>query len=151
MGQRCATAPPPELRAKVRAFDKATLTVHYYRYDQDYSGWNLWVWHGNEPGREVGFTAADAFGVVGRVEFSQITDAEEVGFVIRRSVGGNPWAEKDGEGDRLFPSIIWMVRETSTYGSCRTMPGCTYPRGTWTGPRRSSVLRSMKSRLSPWK
>lgn len=114
------TAPPPELRAKVRAFDKATLTVHYYRYDQDYSGWNLWVWHGNEPGREVGFTAADAFGVVGRVEFSQITDAEEVGFVIRRSVGGNPWAEKDGEGDR-FVSLyhldgegnlhIWLMQD----------------------------------------
>lgn len=97
------TAPPPELRTKVRAFSQATLTVHYYRYDQDYAGWNLWVWYGGEAGRQVDFSAADVFGVVARVEIPQVTDAVDVGFVIRRSVGGNPWAEKDGEGDRFVP------------------------------------------------
>ena len=25
------------------------LRVHYYRYDQDYTGWELWIW---EKGRE---------------------------------------------------------------------------------------------------
>ena len=45
---------PPQNSGQRCAFDKATLTVHYYRYDQDYSGWNLWVWHGNEPGGKWG-------------------------------------------------------------------------------------------------
>lgn len=96
-------APPPELRTRVRAFTRATLTVHYYRYDQDYSGWNLWVWYGSEPGKQVDFTAADAYGATARIELHQVTDALDVGFVVRRSAGGNQWAEKDGDEDRFVP------------------------------------------------
>ncbi len=100
---RVYSAPPPELRARVRAFTQAVMTVHYYRFDQDYTGWNLWVWHGSEPGRQVDFSAADAFGVLARVDLQQVTDAGELGLIIRRSVVGSPWAEKDGEEDRFVP------------------------------------------------
>lgn len=113
------TAPPADLRKTVRSFARALVTVHYYRYDQDYTGWNLWVWRGEEPGWQVDFSAADAYGVVARVAFDNITDLGEMGFVVRRSAAGNPWAEKDG-GDRFVPFYhldndgqlhIWLMQQ----------------------------------------
>ena len=73
----------------------------------------------DEPGWQVEFSAADAYGVVARVPFEHITDTGEMGFIVRRSAAGNSWAEKDG-GDRFVPFYhldnegqlhIWLMQE----------------------------------------
>lgn len=112
--------PPPHLRDRIRALDEVHLTIHYYRYDQDYEGWNAWVWEGVEPGRQVNFVTEDDFGLVGRTVFYQKTDASDLGMVLRKSVSGSDWYSKDGRADRIIPLYraddqghlhIWLMQD----------------------------------------
>ncbi|NLJ80673.1 MAG: type I pullulanase [Firmicutes bacterium] len=112
-------APPAHLRPRVRAFGQLELTIHYYRYDGDYQGWNVWAWSGNDQGRALQFIAEDDYGYVARASFGQTTDAGEIGFILRRSEVGNEWAAKDG-GDRLIPLYrasdrgrleVWLMQD----------------------------------------
>ena len=95
-------APPPEFRDDVRVFPELELTFHYYRFDGDYQGWNLWLWGGAEPGRSIEFTEDDAYGAVARTVLRQQTDATDLGFLLRKSTSEESWAQKDG-GDRFLP------------------------------------------------
>lgn len=112
-------APPAHLRETVRVFDEMEITFHYHRHDGDYEGWNLWIWGDNEPGRTLPFVAGDAFGHVARTVLKQQTDGGELGFVLRKNIGGDEWAEKDCE-DRFIPLYwtsddgeldVWLMQE----------------------------------------
>ena len=96
-------APPAHLRNDVRAFTELELTVHYYRHDGDYEGWNLWIWGHGEPGRSLDFIGSDDYGLIARVILTQQTDGDEIGFVLRKSVVGNGWFARDGSCDRFIP------------------------------------------------
>ena len=98
-------APPAHLRPKIRAFDELEVSFHYYRYDGDYSGWNLWIWGDQEPGRALEFAGTGAYGPVAKTVLKQQTDGSELGFLLRKSVPGESWAEKDG-ADRFLP-LYW--------------------------------------------
>ena len=53
------------------ADEKTTLIIHYYRYNEDYQGWNLWIWPVEPVGAEgkaYEFTSKDDFGVKAVVE-----------------------------------------------------------------------------------
>lgn len=104
-------APPPALRDDIRALDELELTIHYYRFDGDYAGWNLWIWDHQHPGRKLEFVSDDSFGKVARTVLKQVTDGAEVGFVLRKSILGEKWLEKDGAKDRHIP-LYW----TSEHG-----------------------------------
>jgi pullulanase len=65
---------------QVRASEAEKLIVHYYRFDGDYTGWNLWLWP-NEPvsggGSGYQFTGDDAFGKVLDLNLSGTTLKEQ--------------------------------------------------------------------------
>ncbi|XMB86949.1 type I pullulanase [Mycoplasmatota bacterium WC44] len=84
-----------------------TLVVHYYRFDEEYEDWNLWIWP-EEPessvslGPENGaypFTSEDDFGVVATINLSEtnLSNSTLAGIIVRT----NNW-DKDVALDRYF-------------------------------------------------
>jgi pullulanase len=87
------------------------LKVHYYRYDQDYSGWDLWLWPKGSDG--TAYPLDGIAGFPGHPESSMryadvdITDfpVPELGLILRH----NGWNGRDWDSDRYvnlvaFPS-----------------------------------------------
>ena len=94
------------------------LTVHYYRYDGNYSGWNVWAWP-LEPQGEAGVFQFDLENpdedgfVTAHVFFSEenLKIVKEIGVIIRKSEKDNEWAGKDGQNDRFTGNKeIWLVQ-----------------------------------------
>ena len=82
------------------------LVVTYTRDAKDYQKtdgtWSLWVWEvGGGEGSDYAGEVIDGKLVID-IPVSQ--DCEDVGMVLHKTVGEDPWAEKDG-GDRIvaFP------------------------------------------------
>jgi pullulanase len=44
-----------------------TIIVHHYRFDQDYTDWDLWVWPQYKEGKGFAFTHQDSYGVIAQV------------------------------------------------------------------------------------
>ncbi|WP_051177361.1 type I pullulanase [Helcococcus sueciensis] len=64
----------------------------YLREDNNYEGWNLWLWSsGLSDGRQ------DFEGNVSVFPIAKTTT--DVGFIVRKSIEGNDWAEKDPNKD----------------------------------------------------
>ncbi|MDR0311968.1 MAG: hypothetical protein LBI14_00055, partial [Treponema sp.] len=95
------------------------LTVHYYRFDGNYTGWNLWSWPygGNGQGYLFDIQNPDEYGFVTTQVYFDVNAAaiKEKGVIIRRSESGNDWAEKDITQDRFTESNeIWLVQNDPT-------------------------------------
>lgn len=73
------------------------LTIHYHRYDQNYDGWNLWLWPQGGDGAAYEFTSVDEFGAVGTFSVPGVTAEDSVGFIVKL----NEWDAKDFDGDRF--------------------------------------------------
>lgn len=80
------------------------LRIHYYRYDQDYTGWDIWLWETGHEGSLHSFKYQEMLGgdpgrkaIVAEVDVSSFTGST-AGIIIRR--GG--WHEKDIHADRYF-------------------------------------------------
>jgi pullulanase len=102
-----------------------SLTVHYYRYNGDYAGWNVWAWPSDPPGDGTGFLfepekdtkekdKQEGF-ITARIFFKDEAEASrnirEIGVIIRKSENGNDWAEKDITDDRFTSEKeIWLVQ-----------------------------------------
>jgi len=98
--------------------DEPTLTVHYYRYDGNYKGWNVWAWPaepaGDGQGFDLGNQDADGF-VSARIVFPGSKSIRETGMIIRRSEHSNEWAEKDGSSDRFTSEKeVWLLQNDPT-------------------------------------
>lgn len=86
--------------------------VHYYRYQGDYDGWNLWVWQSkpvSQDGTSYTFTQDDTAtifnyeGVVTKITLDgDLASATELGFIVRRSTTTAEWAQKDVDNDRFI-------------------------------------------------
>jgi pullulanase len=96
------------------------LTVHYYRYNGDYAGWNVWAWPSDPNGDGKGFAfepdkdGQDGF-ITARLFFKDgagtSRDIREIGVIIRKSDKGDDWAEKDTSDDRFTTEKeIWLVQ-----------------------------------------
>ncbi len=72
------------------------LTVHYHRFDDNYEGWNLWIWDTGKEGEAYYFSETDDFGQVTRIHFDD--DLSNPGIIVRL---GN-WEKKDITSDRFF-------------------------------------------------
>lgn len=90
---------------------KTTLIIHYYRYNEDYQGWNLWIWPVEPAGAEgkaYEFNQKDDFGAKATVELpGKVT---KVGIIVRK---GN-WEAKDVAVDRFISNIngtkeVWLI------------------------------------------
>lgn len=80
------------------------LRIHYYRYDQDYSGWELWLWEKGKEGSSHMFQYKKSltgdnktFAAVAEVDPS-LYQINEIGVILRRG----SWHERDINIDRYF-------------------------------------------------
>lgn len=79
-----------------KASDEITLVVHYHRYDEAYTGWNLWVWPYGGDGAAYQFDSSDDFGLTAEIKLS--SELTQAGIIVRL----NDWAAKDWEADRYI-------------------------------------------------
>ncbi|MCD5415067.1 MAG: type I pullulanase, partial [Clostridiales bacterium] len=82
--------------------EEIQLNIHYYRFDGEYEGWNLWIWRYGQDGEGVEFTEEDEYGRIARIVLDGMVDIERIGIIVRRSEGGNEWAAKDVDEDRFI-------------------------------------------------
>ncbi|HHX62897.1 MAG TPA: type I pullulanase [Epulopiscium sp.] len=82
-------------------YEDVKVTVNYTRRDNNYDGWNLWMWSRNEDSRGVEFTKDSEDGKIATQNFLDMKGKSQVGLIVRRSEAGNDWVEKDG-GDRFI-------------------------------------------------
>lgn len=97
-----------------------TIEVHYIRYDEEYEGWNLWLWAGEGDGQSYSFKA-DESGVKTEIILDHVSAETQVGILVRK---GN-WEEKDVEVDRFLDLSrvrdgkltvwLWQGEETVHY------------------------------------
>ncbi|SFN66852.1 pullulanase [Proteiniclasticum ruminis] len=96
-----------------RADNEVKLTVHYQRKNQDYEGWNLWLWAQGGQGEQLDFTGEDDFGKI--LEVTKSSDSGSFGFIVRKE----NWEEKDVDKDRFMEvsgneAEIWLVEGDET-------------------------------------
>jgi pullulanase len=92
------------------------VTVHYFRFNADYTSWKLWLWPKGGSGADYNFSADDSFGKVGN--FSVPASAGlDVGLIVKK---GN-WDSKDVASDRYITNWdasgnaeIWLVQGDAT-------------------------------------
>ena len=90
-----------ELKEINRDFEKVTLNVHYYRFNNDYDEWDVWAWlDPNHGGEGHAFTGEDDFGKTTSIVYENVVDAREdgIGIIIRKP----DWSAKDIEFDRFI-------------------------------------------------
>lgn len=72
------------------------VNLHYHRFDENYTGWNVWFWPNGGDGTANNFAGEDDFGKV--VSYNVDASAGKLGFIIRL----NEWEAKDIENDRYI-------------------------------------------------
>ncbi len=77
------------------SYEHIDVTIHYFRYDQQYQGWNLWVWPDGKDGHEIAFTDEDEFGKIAKLTVSDEEGIKKLGFILRQSKGGDAWANRE--------------------------------------------------------
>ena len=94
-----------------------TLIVHYGgRADDNYEGWNLWLWEEGKDGQQVDFTDTDDYGQVAVYQTNR-TPAS-IGFIVRL----NQWEDKDIADDRFVTMDgdtveIWLTSGEAEYAT----------------------------------
>ena len=92
-----------------------TLIVHYGgRADNNYDGWNMWIWEEGRDGQSVAFTSSDDFGQIAIYQCK--SDAAKIGFIVRL----NEWEAKDVSEDRFVEVTdnvmeIWVTSEVAEF------------------------------------
>lgn len=91
---------------------ETVIIIHYHRYDNNYDGWNLWVWPDKPKsmdGKSYSFDKIDDFGVTSIVRLPD--KHSRLGFIVRL----REWEKKDIAVDRFvdIPESgvveIWVV------------------------------------------
>ena len=95
--------------------DGPTLVVHYRRLDNNYDGWNLWLWP-NEPvageGDRYLFNDEDSYGQVLTLDLSttNMADSTRIGIIVRT----DNW-DKDVSEDRFIDLVFDENNEMHVY------------------------------------
>lgn len=76
--------------AEGKSDEKVYIKLRFNIENNDYEGWNFWVWELNKDGRRVDFIGEDGDGKFAVVETTK--SAEKLGIIARKSVQGNDWA-----------------------------------------------------------
>ncbi|MGC9219078.1 MAG: type I pullulanase [Athalassotoga sp.] len=97
---------------------KTVVIIHYHRFNNDYAGWNLWVWP-TEPvghnGKAYQFEYKDSYGPYAIIKFDH--KYTQVGFIVRL----NDWQEKDVAINRYIDipksgvAEIWVLEGQTSY------------------------------------
>ena len=104
------TTTPPKL-------GEIAVTVHYHRYDNTYTDWNLWTWQVGFDGSANNFTGSDDFGVKMTVNVKPEEGITDLGFIMRQG----EWLAKDIDTDRFINLTreknskleVWLVQGDS--------------------------------------
>ena len=72
------------------------VNLHYHRFDENYTGWNLWFWPEGGEGSGNAFTGEDDYGKV--ISYNIDASAGKLGFIVRL----NEWESKDVDSDRFI-------------------------------------------------
>ena len=67
---------------------------------KDYDGWNFWIWEKGKEGKRVDFIGEDEEGKFAVIKTSSV--AEELGFILRKSIPGNDWASNYLGSDKFI-------------------------------------------------
>jgi len=86
----------------VHAEETTKLIVHYFRFDQEYDDWSLWLWQSKPnsgDGEQLDFNGTDDYGVYFETELAgtHLEGATEVGVIVRT----DDWGKDVGQ-DRFF-------------------------------------------------
>ncbi len=89
-----------------------SIIVHYHRFDNSYSGWNLWLWPQapkSLDGAAYNFNGSDSFGQIATV--SVPGNNTQVGIIVRQG----DWVAKDVSQNRYInvtngKAEIWLVQ-----------------------------------------
>ncbi len=88
-------------------YDKVNVKVHYYRFDEDYTNWDVWSWvdgsskegHG---GANYEFTESDSYGKVASFTYNDMKGLSKIGFIVRK----NDWSDREqstlNDGNRII-------------------------------------------------
>src|ERR1035441_5822286 len=70
-----------------------SITIHYYRYDHNYSGWDVWSWNDlGDGGTAHAYNGSDSFGQ--EATYTQDCNAcTQIGFIVR--YGGSQWTNRE--------------------------------------------------------
>jgi pullulanase len=78
--------------------DDVKVRIHYRRFDQQYEGWNLWIWPEGGDGSAYAFDEQDDYGVVLETTIPKTGSVSKIGIIVRL----NEWEAKDVEIDRFM-------------------------------------------------
>ncbi|HZG87628.1 type I pullulanase [Paenibacillus sp.] len=95
--------------------ERATLIVHYYRFDETYGGWNAWAWPEGREGASFPFEERDDFGATAHCRLEHMSGVTRIGLLLRRSTAEELWAEREFD-DRYVEEVdergvaeVWIV------------------------------------------
>ena len=77
------------------------VTVHYYRYDEQYEGWSLWIWPEGGQGTACPFDGRDRFGRKASLSLPVKPETGRIGLLLRYSSEQAEWAGRE-YGERYF-------------------------------------------------
>lgn len=83
--------------------NEITLRLHYTRSDSDYTGWNVWAWADEMEG--AGYEFDEEPGENGEKVAIFTLEGRKISYlnyIIRKSVEGNDWKEKDVKDDQVI-------------------------------------------------
>ncbi|ONI39232.1 type I pullulanase [Candidatus Epulonipiscium fishelsonii] len=95
VGEHSAT-----VELSVKPYEKRYVTIDYTREDQDYTDWNLWIWNTGVKDGRFDFVPNEDGNMTVSIEIGPTAD--NVGFIVRKSIEGNDWSEKDTDADRFI-------------------------------------------------
>ena len=88
------------------------LTIHYHRYDGNYTDWKLWTWV-DDSNREVLADAKDKFGLIFRIDLAQYPPKGALYFLPKY----REWERKDAperSWNRKMNNEIWVLQGNAT-------------------------------------
>lgn len=98
-------------------YEQRSVAFHYQREDDNYEGWNLWLWEMGYDGDRFDFSGKDSWGMYGKFPLTTWNDPIEngFGFLVRLSTESEPWARKDVDADRFIDFICYDMDENGVY------------------------------------
>jgi type I pullulanase len=92
------SSPPDGEYRNLPTYDNLDVTFNYYRYDQNYSDWDIWVWTDKTDGQAVPLSGETSYGKQATVHLTNLGGATKVGFIVRKK----DWSEKDTADNRFI-------------------------------------------------
>ena len=67
----------------INAETTSTLTIHYKRYDESYSAWDLWLWAPGQEGADFAFEGTDTYGAYAAISLTgNFLDITSLGIIV---------------------------------------------------------------------